>query len=425
MMRSKRKLHVTPRLFRLLILLFGLLVVLASRSLVSFQSHSLFTRPITLITAEVTSLGALQSYGKLIHEPFCMIWDLEVETWWKDQPDWEIASENSTHQCFQPMVDRRKAAFLNRLHQIQHSLTSCQQEAYYKRISGSGWGIDMAHVVDGLQYAMQHNVPVHALTPTNWQYSVGKPAAGQASSVGTTADLDNYFLPLTTCPRDNHLVRWTLQQEQVAFNYAWQGFLQPSSNEWLLQYATRPQSWLRKQAYDLAASTGLLSTTMPCTAIHVRRNDVVLHGKFSRRYHRVSEYIRAAQRQRLLADNILLLTDDQNAVLEAEHLHAQYKWYYIDRERHKGSNGGWENHIPSHDPSFEVVVLHASLLLLQHCSVLVHSKSNLADYFYANMRRADRSLVHRIDVDQDKHHSSIHNERNAQTATLSRETWRL
>ena len=317
------------------------------------------------------------------------------------------------------MANLDRVAFVNRLHQIQH--TNCHADAHYKKISGSGWGLDIAHVVDGLQYAMQNRFPVHILTPIQWQYTVGKPPHLHTPPC-SSADLNCYFLPLTSCEPDAHLASWTAQHGTVEFRNPWRGYAHSTSNEWVLHYATRAQTWLRKQAFDIAESTGLLSTTTPCTAIHVRRNDVVRHGKFSRRYHRISEYMAAAKRQGLLSENILLLTDDANAVIEATSTYPEFSWFYIRRPRHRGDEGGWENHIPSNDPALEVVVLHASFLLVQHCDVLVHSKSNLADYLYVVMALANPSVaaLHRIDIDRDKQHTVIHNERNSVSVKLSR-----
>jgi hypothetical protein len=324
------------------------------------------------------------------------------------------------------LMDSSKSAFLTRLHAIQHSNASCQQqqekEVFYKKITGSGWGVDMSHVIDGLRYALEHEQPVHLVTPTDWQYAVGKKPDLQTPICSATEYLDCYFLPLTSCQKDASLVAWTRQQGDIAYQFPWHGFDKPSSNEWLLQYATRPQTWLRKRAFDIAQKTGLLSTSLSCLAIHVRRNDIVLHGKFSRKYHRISEYLDAAIQQGWHFQNILLLTDDANAIEEATKLHPQYHWFYVERERHRASEGGWENHIPSHDPALEVAILHANFLLLKHCSAIVHSKSNLADYFYGVMRQANEN-VFRINIDQSKQHAQIHNEKNIKSVKISRDLW--
>jgi len=176
--------------------------------------------------------------------------------------------------------------------------------------------------------------------------------------------------------------------------------------------------------------------------IHVRRADVVLHGKFSRRYHPIREYVDALceDERRLKGEEggassatvcpellrqkpLLLLTDDSNAIKEALAQYPQLKWQYIDRPRHRGSEGGWENQIPSGDPASEVVALHAAFTLARRCNVIVHTKSNLADYLYAVMTLAN-PMTRRLDLDRDRPHGKIHSQRNAETVSLSREDWR-
>jgi hypothetical protein len=142
---------------------------------------------------------------------------------------------------------------------------------------------------------------------------------------------------------------------------------------------------------------------------------VVLHGKFSRRYRAVREYLQAVPVQHR---NLLLLTDDENAVSEALHRHPQYSWFSLDRPRHKGSEGGWENQVPSDDPAWEVVALHAEFLLVQQCDVLVHSKSNLADYYYAIMLQTNSAATH-VDLDADTDHHKIHRADNAASVQIS------
>ena len=290
-----------------------------------------------------------------------------------------------------------------------------------KVLSNSGWGADLAHAVDGLLYAVTHRVPVELYLPVPWQYTTGR---RHQDPVCPTADLDCYFLAHSNCSTKSRRSGGPL--EKAHFWVPWKGFLGQASWQWMiLQYATRAQTWLRHKAVDLAATVPLPT---PCAVVHVRRADVVLHGRFSRRYHKIAEYMSSVmsslppQQQRQLGPHILLLTDDANAIAEAlaynrrHNLH--YQWHYFDRPRHKGPEGGWENQIPSTDPEWEVVVLHATFLLIRRCNLLVHSKSNLADYYYAVMSQAN-AAVQRIDLDASKSHEQIHNAQNAETVRVS------
>lgn len=413
--------RVFPLLVTLAIVLYASWLLLIFPQCFEYLPPYFGIRPSESFVLEATSVRALSDYGAIIYQPFCAPWNINVDAWWSAHPDWELALQNATHQCFHPILDLHRSAFLKQLHDIQHG-TNCQEEAHYKKISGSGWGIDMAHVIDGLQYAVNRRQRVHMVVPLQWQYLVGKPPQLQ-DPLCPAANLDCYFLPMTTCSPDPHMLSWTRQQGSVAFHYPWRGF--SSTNAWLLEYATRPQTWLRKQAFDLASSTGLLAEKSSCIVLHVRRNDVVRHGKFSRRYHPVREYVDAAQRQGLLTTsghNVLLLTDDANAVIEAKHYYPEFHWHYLERPRHHGNEGGWEHHIPSNNASLEVAILHASFVLVQHCNALVHSKSNLADYFLAVMRLRNPQAQH-IDIDKDKLHQDIHNERNSRSIKISRNAW--
>jgi hypothetical protein len=94
----------------------------------------------------------------------------------------------------------------------------------------------------------------------------------------------------------------------------------------------------------------------PCTVIHVRRGDIVMHGKQSRKYHAISEYLNASAKTNIqIHPNILILTDDHNAIGEAKTLYPEYHWMSIERPRWKADEGGFERQLPSNDPIFEML----------------------------------------------------------------------
>jgi hypothetical protein len=69
-----------------------------------------------------------------------------------------------------------------------------------------------------------------------------------------------------------------------------------------------------------------------------------------------------------LHENILLLTDDQNAIDEAHREYWMYNWMYFNRTRFRGTEGGWENHFPSGDPkTAEVVTLLSIYRAVRYC----------------------------------------------------------
>jgi hypothetical protein len=409
------------------------------------------------ISVVVTSADSLSAFGTSRHDSFCTSWQVLVDDWWTHRPDYEQAYQmtNTTHQCFRPIANPKKVALFSKLYATQFPATSTANNnsyskhekdssydssscsnSYTKLVSNSGWGLDLSHIVDGLLYAVDHGVPVQLVNRGSWQY---------AEKVCPAADWSCYFLPLTSCSMDSSSTiinmntttsastnmntnRKTWRDADAAMQgkwlYEWRGFARLKSVRWLLQYATRSQQWIREKAVTTAAAVKLQT---PCTVIHVRRADVVLHGRWSRRYHAVQEYLDALQTtlgglsilQPTFGRNILLLTDDSNAVTEALQQHgAGYHWMYLNRYRHKGASGGWENQIPSNDPAGEVAALLASAELMKECDCLVHSKSNLADYYYAVMKEANPGVV-RIDLDDGKDHDAIHSASNAETVRLS------
>jgi hypothetical protein len=153
----------------------------------------------------------------------------------------------------------------------------------------------------------------------------------------------------------------------------------PVQHRRLLEYASRPQTWLRKAVYEFATSIDLAA---PCTVLHVRRSDVILHGKQSRRYHAIREYMERADPN---IKTIFLLTDDDNAVQEALAEFPNHHWVFVPRPRFKGAEGGWENQLPSANPEFEVVVLLTIFQKVTTCQGLIHTQSNFADYLKAIM----------------------------------------
>jgi hypothetical protein len=154
----------------------------------------------------------------------------------------------------------------------------------------------------------------------------------------------------------------------------------------------------------------------PCTAIHVRRTDVVLHAEFSRKYRKIEEYVNALEKG---TKNILLLTDDQNAIEEAQALFSEYNWMHIDRPRHRGVEGGWENQIPSDDPKLEVIVLLSIFRLVKKCSVLVHTQSNFAKVLEGEMQDTWGKDFYRVNLDDVYDHEELYNEENARSVNLS------
>jgi hypothetical protein len=118
---------------------------------------------------------------------------------------------------------------------------------------------------------------------------------------------------------------------------------------------------------------------------------------------------------------VFLLTDDENAVKEAAKF-PEFNWVSVDRPRYKGKEGGWENHIPSGDPKLEVIVLNSIFRKVGMCKVLIHTRSNFADYIAGVMMSARGRDFLRVDMDVDR--SKIYNPEFAESYNISKADWK-
>eukprot|EP00979_Chaetoceros_neogracilis_P006359 scaffold1288_cov286-Chaetoceros_neogracile.AAC.6 len=364
-----------------------------------------------IVTKEQDLLIAGVTPFKINADTICFPWTSDdsspnstfpSDKWWEMHPDYEVTIEQEDKFCFAPMDDKAKATFFRKLHANQYNTTNCA-EVYTKRMKSSGWAADFGHVASGLIYGLDTNRVFHIIQDSDyWHYAAEKKERrGDEPPVCPSGDMFCYFLPIASAdckstPVDNFTTRAV-------------GPLIP----WATEFGTRQQQWLRRQVYDYLEQRAPKIET-PCAALHVRRADVVLHGKFSRKYFPISEYLDLLQvhsssesRQgrgsneggkALNWTNIILFTDDQNAVEEAETHHPQYVWKHLNKTRHRGSSGGWENQIPSGSPKDEVIAILAILQIAQKCDVLVHSQSGFADVIYNAMVKSERNVT-RLKID--------------------------
>ena len=336
----------------------------------------------------------------------CFPWKINSDKWWTHNPEWVIASQNKTTYCFRPLHAKDESEFRNtllELYDIQFR-GDCDQ-VLTKHMWSSGWGADWANIVDGLWMALRVKQPFQIMD-NHWHYAAKKDGSAPVCPLKTK---DCYFLPMSRCkPRDD-------RKHPVPFYGPGQPRYIDEVNRWYLSFATRPQQWLRKEVHDFVGTIDLPS---PCSVMHVRRGDVVLHGKQARRYHAIEEYVDAAGSN--LAKTIFLITDDANAITEARTKFPKYNWIIIDRPRYQGKEGGWEKHIPSDDPKLETVVLLSIFELAKRCDVFVHSRSNLSDYIAGIMMSAHGEKFQRIQIDKD---TRVYDEKNQDSHSISKSNW--
>lgn len=141
---------------------------------------------------------------------------------------------------------------------------------------------------------------------------------------------------------------------------------------------TKPQDWLAKKVADLLASVNVQG---PCTATHVRHGDTVLNYGYGKSTVPLYTYLPLAQYLSSVKEkNIVLATDDQDVIDQAMQ-DQNHTYFYIDKPRFRGNQGGWESFNPSHDRVKEMVALLADWELVKKCSTFVGSHSAMSNVF--------------------------------------------
>lgn len=367
------------------------------------------TEDLLALQEQVTNLSQQERQRS---EEFCVPWHVSMDGWWTHHVDWEMGRENRTHYCFTPILENEKAAFLRRLYENQfHGDCSSVKT---KKMLNAGFGADLDHIIDGLLFGLQNNRPVAIHEEGHWHYAANKDILGSKPTC-PTKDFYCYFLNLTKCsPKPKKMFKGSFLTEGYQ--------KQESFGRWMLEYAMRPQTWLRHAVYKYAFQSIRMQT--PCTVMHVRRSDIVLHGKWSRRYRAIEEYVNAMNKYTRHSNNnnsttnILLLTDDANAIGEATTQFPQYNWMYLDRKRHKGAKGGFENQVPSKNPKQETIVIMSILKLVRQCSSLIHTSGNFAELLIGEM--ASARGFQRVNLDEVDKENELFSEKNSLTANLSK-----
>lgn len=248
-----------------------------------------------------------------------------------------------------------------------------------------GLGYEMNNIVNGLRHALEVNRPVQFRKPNEYLWLAA--LEDGSKPVCPSKDMFCFFLPYGKCEAIGEYTN----EEKKWGNHC------DDFKRWGVEYATRPQQWLRRRIYEYMRDQGpTMDTTSTCAAIHVRRNDVVMEGQNSRRYYTIQEYLDRLSASNLTHKSIVLLTDDANAIDEALELHPEYDWKFVNRTRHRGK-AGWASHQPSKDPVEEMVAIFAALRLVKKCDTIVRGLSSFGDMLLLSMR-ASRMNVTDLDV---------------------------
>ena len=318
----------------------------------------------------------------------CAAWDVNMDDWWTHRPDWEVTVENDTHICFQRFVNNETRHLLEQAYNIMWK-SNCS-ETFTWAMYSSGWSADLAHVAEGIIYAVGDQKPFAIAFQEEepwWHYAAIK--LNGSNPTCEARDMSCYFLPIGACNGS------TSQIDKYKPKTRYSDFDDYFEREAIviLKYITRPKQWLRKAVYDYNKAKAPKLDGKPCTVMHVRRGDVVLHGEHSRRYFPISDYINKLPPERKDENStILLLTDDANAVDEAKEFYPDINWNFYNRTRFRGTSGGWENTAPSKSPKMEVVIILSTLQLVQQCDALVYGRSSFASVVKHHMIATGKTI---------------------------------
>jgi hypothetical protein len=328
--------------------------------------------------------------------PFCVPWETNMDIWWTHHVDWGVKKENATHLCFSHL-DEEEGSYLRQVYSSQYIDTCNNNTSLYKEMWSTGYGADISSVVDGVEYGRRNNISFNVFRRGPWLYAKGE---------CETQDMGCFFLPFSSC--------WN----KTDMDFMGNGYLNRHPRiqhfakpyKYIMDYITRPTQSFRKEIYDYVEERAP-KITGPAMCLHVRRTDVVLHGNLARRYHAIQEYMEAAQTKvpNRFHRNVILFTDDDDAIDEAKSHYPQHNWIYLNRTRHRGTEGGWEGQVPSNSPRLEVVILHSIFRMMQHCDVYVFSTSNIALIFGSYAPNSTEW----INLDDGLHKSRIHKKSDA------------
>ena len=333
-------------------------------------------RDLALISSSNTVTGdPKQSFDA----PFCVPWEMNMDRWWEHHVDWGVHHENDTHLCFAPLDDADEAKYLRDVYKTQYIKTCTNETSIYKEMWSTGYGADMHNVVDGLEYGKRNNLSFSVLRRGPWLY---------ATNECETQDMHCYFLPFGVCYN-----RDQMQFKANAFLNEPRVVQYVKPYKYLLDYVTRPKQVFRKEIYDyVKANSPEIKGSAMC--LHVRRTDVVMRAQTTRRYHAISEYMEAAKK--LVPEkyyrNVIIFTDDQEAIEEAQKNYPEHNWIYLNRTRHRGMSGGWEGQVPSNSPRLEVIILRSIFRLMKLCNVYVFSHSNIG-YIFSSYAPTNTTII--------------------------------
>jgi hypothetical protein len=400
-----------------------------------------------------------QNAFRITNTSFCLDWSISSDLWWTHHPEWQVAEETMRYYCYRYNTkNRNRAAFMKRLYDNQfhgdciiidnnNNNNNNNNNQLSIKMWSSGWKADLSQLEVGLHVALHLNMSLQ-LNEYPWHYAAPD-AVDTKSNPHTRSEpachgmnFDCYFLPLSNCPK------WDADTYHTPMNWMYPKPPKPKNKldkkntnntntrkeiiipkmthkmlVWERQYLVRPYTWLRRDIHRMVQH---FTIQTPCTAMHVRRGDVILHDNYARKYHAISEYLDIdndnnnnsnsnSNKSFHIHDNILLLTDDANAISEAQTLFPDKNWMYIERPRWRADQGGWEHQLPSSKPIFEMTVLQATFQLVKRCDSLIRTQSGFGEWLEYHV--LPNAKIHNLD--QHATREEVHSRENVGTRNVS------
>jgi hypothetical protein len=127
----------------------------------------------------------------------CVTWDVNMDEWWTHRPEWDVTVENDTHICFQRFVNNETRYLLEAYNIMWKS--NCSQ-TFTWAMYNSGWSADLAHVAEGIIYAIGDQRPFAIAFKERlpwWHYAAIK--LNGTNPTCEARDMSCYFLPIGGC----------------------------------------------------------------------------------------------------------------------------------------------------------------------------------------------------------------------------------
>lgn len=314
-------------------------------------------------------------------EEKCTPWEISLDDWWQDHPTWEPSFENDTHACFRPIANPERVQVLLKAHALQFQ--GCQPNPAVRPLFPMGFAATLLfHLTSSFWSAYRENrqfLSGRVDEKFEWLYATHNKSSW---AYCPTQDHECLFLPSSNCPRP---VGSDIPNETPKKKYQFRDMENNQTlvehNIWLSQYLMRPRQVLRKKLYEFMRDSKdmpRVPANQSCTWIHVRRADAMTEANYKRNYYLLKEYLTRGQVSK--DDNLLLFTDDQSTIEEAELLHPEYRWNYWDRKRHRGPVPN-NAHLPSGNAELEILTILAERKLASQCQKGVFGNSNMATLF--------------------------------------------